>query len=76
MATPQARFVRLAETERAHVTIRVDGVEVPALAGDTLAGRGVDASRASPAFGIRRRSAVGFLPHGGVSGLLGLDRGG
>lgn len=36
MATPQARFVRLAETERAHVTIRVDGVEVPALAGDTL----------------------------------------
>ena len=36
MATPQARFVRLAETDRTRVTIKVDGVSVPALAGDTL----------------------------------------
>ncbi|OYU47762.1 MAG: NAD(FAD)-dependent dehydrogenase [Rhizobiales bacterium PAR1] len=36
MGAPQARFVRLAETDRARVTIRVDGVDVEALAGDTL----------------------------------------
>lgn len=36
MAIHQPRFVRLAETGRAKITIRVDGQDMPALEGDTL----------------------------------------
>lgn len=32
----EARFVRLAETQRPEIRLRVDGLEVKALSGDTL----------------------------------------
>ena len=36
MDAPQSRFVRLDEKNRPSITIIVDGVSVPALAGDTV----------------------------------------